>query len=72
MNEKQPFLKGKLTALSLALFTLIQTPNLLGDLSQTAEVFAQSAAQPISILSIAAAAGIIYGGFRRAFGYFGK
>lgn len=72
MNEKQPFLKGKLTAISLAIFTLIQTPNILGDLSQTADVFAQSAAQPISILSFVAALGIIWGGLRRAAGYFGK
>lgn len=72
MNEKQPILKGKLTALSIALFTLIQTPNLLGDLSQTAETFSKAAAQPISVLSLAFAAGIIWGGFRRAAGYFGK
>ena len=69
---KQPFLKGRLTALSLALFTLIQTPNLLGDLSQTAETFSQAAAQPISFLSLVASAGVIWGGIRRAAGYFGK
>lgn len=70
--EKQPFLKGKLTALSVALLTLVQTPNLLSDLSNVAATFAENAEKPISIVSLVAAAGIIFGAFRRGVNYFGK
>lgn len=70
--EKQPILKGKLTALSVALLTLVQTPNLLSDLSKVAATFAENAEKPISIVSLVAAAGIIYGAFRRGVDYFGK
>jgi len=52
----QPFLKGKLTKLSAAFIAIIQTPNLFSDLSDSAAVFAESAATPISVLSLAAAA----------------
>ena len=70
--DKQPILKGKLTAIWLGVLTLVQTPNILGDLSSTAEVFAQNAEKPISLVSLVAAAGIIYGAFRRGVNYFGK
>lgn len=69
---KEPFLKGKLTALWLGVLTVVQTPNILGDLSKTAETFAENAEKPISIVSLVAAAGIIYGAFRRGVNYFGK
>lgn len=72
MEPNPPFLKGKLTAISLAMFTLIQTPNLLSDLSKTADTFADASAQPISVLSFVAALGIIWGGVRRAANYFGR
>lgn len=68
---KQPFLKGKLTKLSAAFLAIIQTPNLFADLSDSAAVFAENADKPISVLSLAAAAGVVWGGIRRAFGYFG-
>jgi hypothetical protein len=69
---KEPFLKGKLTAISLAILTLVQTPNLIGDLSNAGKAFAENAEKPISVVSLVAAVGIIYGAFRRAAGYFGK
>jgi len=65
-------LQGKLTKISAALFAIVQLPNLFGQLSQTAEVFAINASEPISVLSLVAAAGVIWGGIRRAFDYFGK
>jgi hypothetical protein len=37
--------------------------------SYTAQVFAQNAEKPISYLSLVAAAGVIWGGIRRATGY---
>lgn len=70
--EKQPILKGKLTAISVGLLTLFQTPNLLSDLSSVASTFAENAEKPISILSLIAAAGVIFGAFRRGVNYFGK
>lgn len=63
------FLKGSLTKLSAALLMLIQTPNLLSDVSYTAQVFAENSEKPISYLSLVAALGIIWGGIRRATGY---
>ena len=69
---KEPVLKGKLTKLSAAFLTIVQIPNLLSDLSKSAEVFAENAEKPISVLSVVAAAGVIWGGFRRAVNYFGK
>lgn len=69
---KEPFLKGKLTALSVALLTLVQTPNILSDLSNVAATFAENAEKPISIVSLIAAAGVIFGAFRRGVNYFGK
>ena len=69
---KEPFLKGKLTAISVALLTLVQTPNLIGDLSSVAATFAENAEKPISIVSLIAAAGVIFGAFRRTAGYFSK
>ena len=69
--KKQPFLKGKLTKLSAAFFAIVQIPNLLSDLSESAETFAQASQAPTTVLSLAAAAGVIWGGLRRAFNYFG-
>lgn len=68
--QKKAFLEGKLTAVSLAFTTLIQIPNLLSDLTRTADVFAESANMPLTYLTLVGAAGIIWGGFRRAFNYF--
>ena len=67
---KIPFLKGKLTAISVAVLTLLQTPNLLSDITSSAQVFADNTEKPLSILSLVAAAGVIWGGFRRALNYF--
>ena len=67
---KNPILKGKLTKISAALFALVQIPNLLSDLSSSAEVFSNAAQMPVSIVSLVAAAGVIWGGFRRALNYF--
>ena len=69
---KEPFLKGKLTALWLGVLTIAQTPNIVGDIYGSAAVFAENVEKPISIVSLVAAAGIIYGAFRRGFNYFGK
>jgi hypothetical protein len=68
-NRKNPILKGKLTKISAALFALVQTPGLLSDISMTAQVFTESAQQPITYLSLVAAAGVIWGGLRRAINY---
>jgi hypothetical protein len=65
-------LKGKLTKLSAALLALMQTPNLIADVTNSAEVFAASVEQPVSVISVVAAAGVIWGGIRRAFNYFGS
>lgn len=69
---KNPVLKGKLTAISTALFALAQTPNLVGDLIGAPDTFTRAAEQPLNIVSLVAACGIIYGAIRRAWGYFGK
>ena len=70
--KKEPFLKGKLTKLSAAILGILQMPNLLSDISETTSVFAENVGQPISYLSIVAAAGVIWGGIRRTLNYFGK
>lgn len=67
---KQPFLKGALTKVSAALLMLVQSPNLLADISAAGKIFAESSQQPIAIISLVASAGVIWGGFRRAFNYF--
>jgi len=63
-------LKGKLTKISATLLALFQIPNLLSDLSGATATFAENAEKPLSVVSVVAALGIIYGGFRRAFNYF--
>lgn len=68
-NRKNPILKGKLTKISAALFAIVQTPGLLSDISMTAQVFTESAEKPITYLSLVAAAGVIWGGIRRAVNY---
>lgn len=68
----KPILKGKLTKASAALFAIAQLPNLIGDITQTTEVFAQAVAQPVSYLSVVAAVGVVWGGLRAALGYFGR
>ena len=60
--KKEPFLKGALTKISAALLLLVQSPNLLADLSDASKVFAENSEQPIAILSLVAAAGVIWGG----------
>lgn len=67
--NRNPILKGKLTKISAALFALVQIPGLLSDISLTAQVFNESAQQPITYLSLVAAAGVIWGGIRRAINY---
>jgi hypothetical protein len=64
--------KGKLTKLSAALYAAAQTPNALADTLSIADTFANAAETPLSIVSLVAAAGVIWGGIRRAFDYFGK
>jgi len=67
--KKNPFLKGKLTKISAALLVLVQSPNLFSDISSTAQVFAENADKPVAYISIVAAAGILWGGIRRALNY---
>lgn len=65
-------LKGKLTKISAALWAVLQSPEALAEFSKTAETFAANAEAPISYLSLVAAAGVIWGGLRASFDYFGK
>ena len=67
---KKTFLQGSLTKVSAALLTLVQSPNLLAEVSATARVFSDNASAPISYASIVASIGIVFGAVRSAFNYF--
>jgi hypothetical protein len=66
---KEPFLKGKLTALWTSIFALSQSPELIGDLFAAPEVFKDAADKPASVVGVIAALGILYGTYRRIRGY---
>jgi len=72
MEPKPPFLKGKLTAISVAGFIATQLPGIIQDLMGSSAVFSDAANASFSVLSLVAAAGTIWGAGRRAFNYFGK
>lgn len=67
--EKEPVLKGKLTALWTSVFALSQSPKLIEDLLASPEAFIKATQQPSSIVGVVAALGILYGTFRRIRGY---
>ena len=69
---KEPFLKGKLTAGSVAVLVLSQLPELAGELAKVPETFQNATQAPLSVVGLVAALGVIYGGIRRVFGYFQK
>lgn len=72
MEPKQPFLKGKLTAISVAAFVVSQLPEILSDLQGAGSVFQDAANAPMSVLALVAAGGTIWGAGRRLLNYFGR
>ena len=68
----KPILKGKLTKISAALYALAKSPELLADIYKTADTYNEASDQPLSYLAFVAALGVVWGGIRRAFNYFGK
>jgi hypothetical protein len=69
---KKPLLQGKLTAISVAILTAAQSPEIIGQVISIPQTFQAAANGPLGVVSLVAAAGVIWGGLRRAFSYFGK
>lgn len=67
---KKPIIKGKLTAISMALLAVLQTPEIMADLLNAGVIFSGAAETGLDVGKLIASAGVIYGAIRRACGYF--